>query len=92
MKYDYTGTLQISIIRDIKEDKWWWGWIAKSPSKWLISHGSGNNLENGDEFIIDKDTHIFLAGTYRFEDAENIICISPNREKEDCPKIKIIRV
>lgn len=98
MTYDYTGTSQLSIMHMKNDDIWYWGWCAKmnqdgkiDGGKFLLSHGSGNELKNGDEFLIDKDTCLFLAGTYIFRDSETLFCCSPKREKEQCLTVKIIR-
>ncbi len=96
MKYDYQGAAQLDIMYVRDEDIWYWGWIAgeegiKSGRFW-ISHGSGNPLADGDEFVISKDTRLLLIGKYAFKDSENLDCISTKREVKDFPHIKITRL
>lgn len=96
MTYDYRGSVQLSIMYVSDKDTWWWGWIAKKESiesgRYWLSHGSGNELHEGDEFLIDKDTRLYLIGKYALMDEENIDCISTKREVKDFLHIKVKRL
>lgn len=96
MIYDYRGSQQLDFMHNRNEDTWTWGWYVKKEmygvGKYWLSHGSGNPVNDGDEFLIDKDTRLYLRGWYAFNDSETIVCVSPKREVKDFIKVKIKRV
>lgn len=85
MKHDLTGCNFFSLMERRKEKQYWWAWNAKPDLigvKFLVSHGSGAIVEDGDEFLIDGDCEVLFWGKI-YQKTENIYKCYINGEDEN---------